>query len=319
MIPPFYENAVVVNELVKVYGPLHALDGLSFSVTRGEFFGILGPNGAGKTTTMGILAGLISPDAGSVMLAGKQAIGNNADLKKRLGLVPQELAFYPTLSAVDNLSFFGRIYGFRGQLLKEHIRNVLQIVQLEDRSKEPVSHFSNGMKRRLNLAIGLLHKPEILLLDEPTVGVDAQSRNAILESLQRLNREGVTILYSTHYMEEAQRLCGDLAIFDHGRIIARGSPRDLVQSLGEGLLRVKFLAPLSEDFLDQLRSSALTPLTSDENMVVQIKLDSKNKESAIRLVFAGADTRKLTILNLQVLEPSLESVFLNLTGRELRD
>lgn len=319
MSPFFYENAVVVNELVKVYGPLHALDGLSFSVTRGEFFGILGPNGAGKTTTMGILAGLISPDAGSVMLAGKQAIGNNADLKKRLGLVPQELAFYPTLSAVDNLSFFGRIYGFRGQLLKEHIRNVLQIVQLEDRSKEPVSHFSNGMKRRLNLAIGLLHKPEILLLDEPTVGVDAQSRNAILESLQRLNREGVTILYSTHYMEEAQRLCGDLAIFDHGRIIARGSPRDLVQSLGEGLLRVKFLAPLSEDFLDQLRSSALTPLTSDENMVVQIKLDSKNKESAIRLVFAGADTRKLTILNLQVLEPSLESVFLNLTGRELRD
>jgi ABC-2 type transport system ATP-binding protein len=319
MIPPFYENAVVVNELIKVYGPLHALDGLSFSVARGEFFGILGPNGAGKTTTMGILAGLISPDAGSVMLAGKQAIGNNADLKKRLGLVPQELAFYPTLSAVDNLSFFGRIYGFRGQLLKEHIRNVLQIVQLEDRSKEPVSHFSNGMKRRLNLAIGLLHKPEILLLDEPTVGVDAQSRNAILESLQRLNREGVTILYSTHYMEEAQRLCGDLAIFDHGRIIARGSPRDLVQSLGEGLLRVKFLAPLSEDFLDQLRSSALTPLTSDENMVVQIKLDSKNKESAIRLVFAGADTRKLTILNLQVLEPSLESVFLNLTGRELRD
>jgi ABC-2 type transport system ATP-binding protein len=319
MIPLFYENAVVVNELVKVYGPLHALDGLSFSVARGEFFGILGPNGAGKTTTMGILAGLISPDAGSIMLAGKQAIGNNADLKKRLGLVPQELAFYPTLSAVDNLSFFGRIYGFRGQLLKEHIRNVLQIVQLEDRSKEPVSHFSNGMKRRLNLAIGLLHKPEILLLDEPTVGVDAQSRNAILESLQRLNREGVTILYSTHYMEEAQRLCGDLAIFDHGRIIARGSPRDLVQSLGEGLLRVKFLAPLSEDFLDQLRSSALTPLTSDENMVVQIKLDSKNKESAIRLVFAGADTRKLTILNLQVLEPSLESVFLNLTGRELRD
>ena len=319
MSPLFYENAVVVNELVKVYGPLHALDGLSFSVTRGEFFGILGPNGAGKTTTMGILAGLISPDAGSVMLAGKQAIGNNADLKKRLGLVPQELAFYPTLSALDNLSFFGRIYGFRGQLLKEHIRNVLQIVQLEDRSKEPVSHFSNGMKRRLNLAIGLLHKPEILLLDEPTVGVDAQSRNAILESLQRLNREGVTILYSTHYMEEAQRLCGDLAIFDHGRIIARGSPRDLVQSLGEGLLRVKFLAPLSEDFLDQLRSSALTPLTSDENMVVQIKLDSKNKESAIRLVFAGADTRKLTILNLQVLEPSLESVFLNLTGRELRD
>ena len=319
MIPPCHENAVVVNELVKVYGPLHALDGLSFSVARGEFFGILGPNGAGKTTTMGILAGLISPDAGSVMLAGKQAMKYNADLKKRLGLVPQELAFYPTLSAVDNLSFFGRIYGFRGQLLKEHIRNVLQIVQLEDRSKEPVSHFSNGMKRRLNLAIGLLHKPEILLLDEPTVGVDAQSRNAILESLQRLNREGVTILYSTHYMEEAERLCGDLAIFDHGRIIARGSPRDLVQSLGEGLLRVKFLAPVSEDFLDQLRSSALTPWTSDANMVVQIKLDSKNKESAIRQVFAGADTWKLTIRNLQVLEPSLESVFLNLTGRELRD
>jgi ABC-2 type transport system ATP-binding protein len=319
MIAPCYENAVVVDELVKIYGSLHALDGLSFSVARGEFFGILGPNGAGKTTTMGILAGLISPDAGSIMLAGKQAMGNNADLKKRLGLVPQELAFYPTLSAVDNLSFFGRIYGFRGELLKERIRDVLQIVQLEDRSKEPVVHFSNGMKRRLNLAIGLLHKPEILLLDEPTVGVDAQSRNAILESLQRLNREGVTILYSTHYMEEAQRLCGDLAIFDNGRIIARGSPRDLVQSLGEGLLRVKFLTPVSEGFLDELRSLALAPWTSDEDMVLQAKLDSKNKESVIRLVFAGAETWKLTIRNLQVLEPSLESVFLNLTGRELRD
>ena len=319
MIPPCYENAVVVHGLVKVYGPLHALDGLSFSVARGEFFGILGPNGAGKTTTMGILSGLISPDAGSVMLGGKQTMGNMTDLKKRLGLVPQELAFYPTLSAIDNLSFFGSMYGLRGGSLQEHIRDVLQIVQLEDRSKEPVSNFSNGMKRRLNLAIGLLHKPEILLLDEPTVGVDAQSRNAILESLKRLNREGVTILYSTHYMEEAQRLCGDLAIFDHGRIIARGSPRDLVQSLGEGLLRVKFLTPVSEDFLDQLRSSALTPWTSDEDMVIQIKLDSKNKESAIRLVFAGADTWKLTIRNLQVLEPSLESVFLNLTGRELRD
>lgn len=312
-------DAVAVDGLIKTYGSLRALDGLSFSVARGEFFGILGPNGAGKTTTMGIMSGLIKPDAGSVSMAGIKCVGNNGDMKKKLGLVPQELAFYPTLSAVDNLSFFGQVYGLRGSVLKEHIKYALQIVQLEDRKQEPVIHFSNGMKRRLNLAIGLLHKPEILLLDEPTVGVDAQGRNAILESLQRLNMEGVTILYSTHYMEEAQRLCGNLAIFDHGHIIARGSPRDLVQSLGEGLIRVKFLAPVQDGFLHELRSLNLTPLTSDEGMVVNIKLDSRNKESVIRLVFAGAETWKLNVQNLQVLEPNLESVFLNLTGRELRD
>jgi ABC-2 type transport system ATP-binding protein len=310
---------VAVDGLVKTYGSLRALDGLSFSVACGEFFGILGPNGAGKTTTMGILSGLIKPDAGSFSIAGIECSGNNGNIKKKLGLVPQELAFYPTLSAVDNLSFFGQMYGLRGSLLKERIKNVLQIVQLEDRKVEPVIHFSNGMKRRLNLAIGLLHKPEILLLDEPTVGVDAQSRNAILESLQRLNMEGVTILYSTHYMEEAQRMCGNLAVFDHGRVIVRGSPHDLVQSLGEGLIRVKFLTPVQEGFLHELSSLNLAPLTSDEGLVVHIKLDSNTKESVIRLVFAGAETWKLNVLNLQVLEPNLESVFLNLTGRELRD
>lgn len=312
-------NAVAVDGLVKTYGSLRALDGLSFSVARGEFFGILGPNGAGKTTTMGILSGLIKPDAGSVSMAGIERAGNNVDIKKKLGLVPQELAFYPTLSAVDNLSFFGQVYGLRGSLLKEHIKDVLHIVQLEDRKHEPVIHFSNGMKRRLNLAIGLLHKPEILLLDEPTVGVDAQSRNAILESLQRLNMEGVTILYCTHYMEEAQRLCGNLAVFDHGRIIARGSPHDLVQSMGEGLLLVKFLTQAQEGFLHELCTLNLTSWTSNEGMVVHIKLDSKNKESVLRLVFAVADVWKLNVQNLQVLEPNLESVFLNLTGRELRD
>jgi ABC-2 type transport system ATP-binding protein len=312
-------NAVAVNELVKSYGPLRALDGLSFSVARGEFFGILGPNGAGKTTTIGILSGLIKPDAGSVSVAGIERLGNNGNIKKKLGLVPQELAFYPTLSAVDNLSFFGQMYGLRGSALKEHMKNVLQIVQLEDRKQEPVIHFSNGMKRRLNLAIGLLHKPEILLLDEPTVGVDAQSRNAILESLQRLNMAGVTILYSTHYMEEAQRLCGNLAVFDHGRIIARGSPHDLVHSLGEGLIRVKFFTPVQEGFLHELRFLNLIPLTSDGGIVVHIKLDSNNKESVIHQVFAGAERWKLKVQNLEVLEPNLESVFLNLTGRELRD
>jgi len=319
MTSPPSNDAVSVDGLVKAYGSLRALDGLSFSVARGEFFGILGPNGAGKTTTMGILSGLIKPDAGSVSMAGIKCVGKNGDIKKKLGLVPQELAFYPTLSAVDNLSFFGHVYGLRGSVLKEHIKNVLQIVQLEDRKQEPVIHFSNGMKRRLNLAIGLLHKPEILLLDEPTVGVDAQSRNAILETLQRLNMEEVTILYSTHYMEEAQRLCGKLAVFDHGRVIATGSPHDLVQSLGEGLIRVKFLTPVQEGFLHELRSVGLTVETSDECMVIHIKLDSNNKESVIRLVFARAETWKLNVLNLQVLEPSLESVFLNLTGRELRD
>jgi len=312
-------NAVAVNGLIKNYGSLRALDGLSFAVACGEFFGILGPNGAGKTTTMGILSGLIKPEAGSVSMAGIECAGNNGVLKKKLGFVPQELAFYPTLSAVDNLSFFGQLYGLQGRSLKEHINDVLHIVQLEDRKEEPVIQFSNGMKRRLNLAIGLLHKPEILLLDEPTVGVDAQSRNAILESLQRLNMEGVTILYSTHYMEEAQRLCGNLTVFDHGRIIARGSPHDLVKSLGEGLIRVKFFTPVQEGFLREIHNLALTAWTSDEGMVVHIKLDSRDKDSVIRLVFARAETWKLHVHNLQVLEPNLESVFLKLTGRELRD
>lgn len=312
-------DAISVDGLVKTYGPLRALDGLSFSVARGEFFGILGPNGAGKITTMRILSGIIKPHAGSFRMAGIECSGNNGNIKKKLGFVPQELAFYPTSSAVDNLSFFGQMFGLHGSLLKEHIKNVLQIVQLEVRKHEPVVHFSNGMKRRLNLAIGLLHKPEILLLDEPTVGVDAQRKNAILESLQRLNMKGVTILYSTHYMEEVQRMCGNLAVFDHGRVIARGSPHDLVQSLGESLIRVKFLTPVQEGFLHELSSLKLTPLTSDDGLVFHIKLNSNTKESVIRLVFAGAEKWKLNVLNLQVLEPNLGSVFLNLTGRELRD
>lgn len=209
-----------VRNLKKRFGELQAVDGVSFSVRPGMLLGLLGPNGAGKTTTISMLTGLVTPDSGEVLIDGKALIFDADPGKLKIGLVPQDLALYEELSSIANLQFFGALYGLRGEALKTAIDSALSLVGLTESAREPVKNFSGGMKRRLNLAAGLLHDPEIILLDEPTVGVDPQSRNAIFANLETLKARGKALLYTTHYMEEIERLADRIVIVDHGRVIA---------------------------------------------------------------------------------------------------
>ncbi|MGZ8250352.1 ABC transporter ATP-binding protein, partial [Methylomagnum sp.] len=266
---------------------------------------------------LGMLSGLITPSRGRIRIGGRPAEPRTAELKRKLGLVPQEFAFYPSLSARDNLQFFGAIFGLRGRRLRARIDAVLELAGLTGRAREPVAQFSGGMQRRLNIAIGLLHEPEILVLDEPTVGIDAQSRNAILEALQQLNRDGITVVYSTHYMEEAQRLCGRVAILDQGRIVALDSPRELVRALDQGVVEISFAEPLPSELRARLEGLASLRIADGEPSMVL--LETPRPEDILPGVFEAARHAGLAIRTLRVLEPSLETVFLKLTGRQLRD
>ena len=231
---PDHNLLLKVQNLRKSYpNGYEAVKGLDFNIRRGEIFGFLGPNGAGKTTTISMLSGLQPPTSGQIIFDGldTRSKRNLKQVKRQIGLVPQELALYPTLSAYDNLTFFGRIYSLSGKKLKQRVQSTLEMVGLADRAGDAVKTFSGGMKRRINIAAALLHEPQILFLDEPTVGVDPQSRNAIFESIEQLNRDGMTILYTTHYMEEAQRLCDRVAIIDNGQIVACDTTSALIRSI----------------------------------------------------------------------------------------
>lgn len=223
-------NAIEITGLTKRYrgAAEPAVNGLELSVETGEFFGLLGPNGAGKSTTLAIVCGLLRPNRGTVRILGNEVGKSLGQIRQILGLVPQELAIYPNLTARENLTFFAQMYGFRGARLKRRVEECLATVELEASADRLVSTFSGGMKRRANLAAALLHEPSVLVLDEPTVGIDAQSRSAILERLQGLNRAGTTVVYATHYMEEAQHLCSRVAIMDAGKILLQGPPSSLI-------------------------------------------------------------------------------------------
>jgi linearmycin/streptolysin S transport system ATP-binding protein len=223
---------LTINNLRKSFGTLVAVDGVSFAIERGQLLGLLGPNGAGKTTTVSMIAGLVTPDTGEVLVGGQRLSGDTDPVKRRIGLVPQDLALYEELSARDNLRFFGALYDLSGAALNSAIARSLELVELGDRAADKVKTFSGGMKRRLNLAAGLLHDPDILLLDEPTVGVDPQSRNAIFDNLEVLKRHGKALLYTTHYMEEAERLADRIVVIDHGRVIADDTLQGLQAHVG---------------------------------------------------------------------------------------
>jgi ABC-2 type transport system ATP-binding protein len=240
---------IEINGLVKRYGQRAAVDGVSFSVREGEIFGLLGPNGAGKTTTLSILSTLLEPDAGQVSIGSFDLAREAARIKPLIGYVPQELALFPTLSAWDNLAFFGRIYRLSGPVLKERINAVLDLVGLRDRAGDAVKTFSGGMQRRLNIAVGLIHQPRILFLDEPTVGVDPQSRIFIFEHVESLKAEGMTVLYTTHYMEEAERLCDRVAIMDRGQVLALDTTKNLIRLLGGGVIYAGLPSEAVEDTL----------------------------------------------------------------------
>jgi ABC-2 type transport system ATP-binding protein len=311
------KSIVIVENLWKSYAETDAVRGVTFQISQGEFFGLLGPNGAGKTTTIGILSGWIEPSGGSISIDGIDLFSWPKEIKARLGLVPQSFALYPTLCAKDNLVFFGRIYGLKGKRLKERIASVLRIVGLNDRANQTVATFSNGMKRRLNIALGLLHEPKILILDEPTVGVDPQSRNAILESLDSLNQSGVTLLYTTHYIEEAQRLCHRVAIMDQGKIIALDSPTNLIRDLGKGIIRLECKARIDDRLLNQIGQVGLVRDIDGDRR--RFHLETDHTEQASRELLELMKTRDGLLKTLDISEPNLETVFIHLTGKNLRD
>jgi ABC-2 type transport system ATP-binding protein len=306
-----------VLNVTKTYKTTPVVNDVSFSVREGEIFGLLGPNGAGKSTTISMATGVLKPTAGRILLDGHDLQEDLNRSKRLIGYVPQDLALYPTLSARDNLEFFGRIYGLTGRELAGRIQDVLKIVQLTERANDSVEHFSGGMKRRVNLAVGLLNRPRLLFLDEPTVGVDPQSRNAIFESLETLNREGISILYTTHYMEEAERLCARVAIMDNGKVIALDTPSDLIQRLGDGVIRLE-LNEAANDGLDQAirQLDSVKQVTRRGN---QLEIQSRKFEQTIIDAMQVVTSLNSRVTGMNLMEASLETVFLNLTGRSIRE
>lgn len=308
---------LVVRDLVRRFGDLTAVDGVSFAIARGETFGLLGPNGAGKTTTISMVAGLIPADAGTVTVGGEQMSPGSVAPKRLIGLVPQDLAIYPELTARENLTFFGRLQGISGTALKSRVEEVLSLIGLGERAKEATKNFSGGMKRRLNIGIGLLHQPELLILDEPTVGVDPQSRNSILESVEALSGEGMAVLYTTHYMEEAERLCDRIAIIDSGTVQAEGTRDELIRLTGgvdhirlEGSGDTAAAATLLREL------PAVQAVDADRHSLV---LTVRDAPTAVAGIVNGATNAGMSLADVQISRPDLESVFLHLTGKGLRD
>lgn len=293
---------ITVHELQKSFGSLKAVNGLSFEIQRGEAFGLLGPNGAGKTTTISMMVGLLQPDGGSVTVNGQNP--TNPDCRRVIGVAPQALALYEELTGRENLEFFGALYGLTGANLKERVNWALAFAGLEDRARERLENYSGGMKRRINIAAALIQDPEILLLDEPTVGVDPQSRNHIFESIQQLKEQGLTIIYTTHYMEEAQRLCDRVAIVDHGRLMALDTVPGLISHHGG--------SSVVQAELDFVPSGFELPGKTSER---EIRFESNQPLEEI----AQLSSQGVKFQTLQVAKPDLESVFLNLTGKSLRD
>lgn len=303
--------------LKKAYGDLQAVNGVSFSVKEGEILGLLGPNGAGKTTTVSMVAGLTTPDSGEVLIDGSSVTRETDPRKEALGLVPQEIALFEKLSAGDNLRFFGALYGLAGGALHAAVERSLDYAGLRERAGDRVKTFSGGMKRRLNLAAGLLHDPRILLLDEPTVGVDPQSRNAIFDNLEALRDEGMALLYTTHYMEEAERLCDRVVIIDNGKILADDSPRALCRSLPvASSLRVEFSDSVSAKDVDGLKEVKGVISVEFKDGAAQIELEEIYAASDVLAWFSG---KGLVYTSVQSRRADLEAVFLNMTGRKLRD
>jgi ABC-2 type transport system ATP-binding protein len=304
---------LAIDALTHRYGSLTALDNVSLAIPRGEFFGLLGPNGAGKSTLMSLVTGLRSPTAGTLTLDGRPLRPESHEVRATIGFVPQTLALYDDLSAEANLRFFGRLYGLSGATLTARAAEGLEAVGLADRRADKVGTFSGGMQRRLNLAAALLHRPSLLLCDEPTVGVDPQSRNALFEVLERLNAGGMTIVYSTHYMEEAARLCSRIAVIDHGHILADGTLADLLGRLpGAETVTADRQALTPAD----LSALAAHGTVSHEGDTVRILL---RPDASLSAFFRDTEARGLPSLAFQLSRPTLEDVFLHLTGKSLRD
>ena len=311
------EKVIEVRAIEKSFGASQVVKEVSLDVRSGEIFGLLGPNGAGKTTLISVLTGILSPDKGSATICGYDLVREIRKIKDVVSLVPQDLTIYQELSALENLTFFGHMYHLSSSQLQKRVNEVLEIVQLKDVAKKKVATYSGGMKRRLNLAIGLLNQPRVLFLDEPTVGIDPQSRNHIFECIRMLVSErNMSVFYTTHYMEEAQALCQQVAIYDHGQIIAQGSPQELIHRIGNG--RLTFL-------LNELPTTLLASIQALPSVQNAEYAEPTLTISAISLYQAAADSIALLqdagveVKDMQTQETNLETVFLSLTGKDLRE
>ena len=333
---------VEVSGVVKRFGDITAVDDVSFEIADGEIFGLLGPNGAGKTTTISMISCLLAPDEGDVRVAGHSVLSDSIGVRRELGVVPQEIALYPTLTAAENLRFWGRMYGLSGKPLEEAVAYGLEMAGLEDKAKVRVETFSGGMKRRINIAAGILHRPKVLLMDEPTVGIDPQSRNHILDTVRDLNRAGMTVVYTSHYMEEVEALCDRIAIVDHGKAIALGTLDELRALVGdEDRIRIQMGDDLSastaEDETEQLAEEAeqiavpaevlaalggvraLEGVTQAEVIGSTLEVLAHDAATVLGGVVEAVTRAGAHVRAVEVVEPNLESVFLHLTGRGLRD
>jgi ABC-2 type transport system ATP-binding protein len=308
-----------VQNLVKKYGDLTAVDGVSFDIQAGEVFSLLGPNGAGKTTTISMLSCLLEPTSGDALVDGHSVTREAIEVKRIIGVVPQEIALYEDLSARENLNFWGQMYGLGGSSLKTRVTEVLEQIGLADRAKDKIKTYSGGMKRRVNIGVGLLHHPQLLFMDEPTVGIDPQSRRSILDSVKDLNKAGVTVLYTTHYMEEAEELSHRVGIVDQGKMIAIGTQKELTQVVGENeTLRLHTGENVDmQPLMDALKElPQVIHVSASDNMVVLIVPEA---DDALPPVLGKADRLGYKIRSVDIQEPNLEAVFLKLTGRALRD
>jgi ABC-2 type transport system ATP-binding protein len=308
-----------VQQLVKKYGDKTAVNGISFDIQAGEIFSLLGPNGAGKTTTISVLSTLYVPTSGDAVIGGHSVVKEPMAVRNLIGVVPQDLALYEDLTARENLSFWGQMYNLSGKALNVRVDQVLEQIGLKDRANQRVKTFSGGMKRRVNIGVGLLHQPRLLFMDEPTVGIDPQSRRAILDSVKDLNRQGMTVLYTTHYMEEAQELSDRVGIIDHGDLIALGTQGELTRQVGEYEALQLHISEMddSEALAQALRGveGVVRADVIDHN----ITLITPEAEKILAPVVSRANERGIRIHTVTIQEPNLEAVFLHLTGRALRD
>ncbi len=308
---------VKIEELTKKFGDLTAVDNISLDIEEGEIYGLLGPNGAGKSTIINILCGLLTMDKGTVEILGKDIEKNSTYTKQNIGVVPQDIAIYEDLTAYENVKFFASLYGLKRSEIKEKVEEALKFVGLLDKKKQYPKNFSGGMKRRLNIACAIAHRPKLIIMDEPTVGIDPQSRNHILQSVKKLNSLGCTIIYTTHYMEEVEAICGNIAIIDHGKVIAQGTKEELNSIVTD----VNYIEITVEDVnvvnVEELNSIVGVLQIEVENE--KIKIESKRDVTNLDKIILFFTNNNISIVNIESKNPDLESVFLTLTGRKLRD
>ncbi|MCQ6264213.1 ABC transporter ATP-binding protein [Fictibacillus sp. WQ 8-8] len=310
-------NVLEINNLTKKFGDFIAVDNMSLTIKEGEIFGFLGSNGAGKSTTINMIAGLLRSNEGEIKILGKNIANNSKFAKMNIGIVPQDLAIYEDMTAYENIRFFAGLYGLRGAELKDRVEEALEFVGLLDKQKNFPKNFSGGMKRRLNIACAIAHRPKLIIMDEPTVGIDPQSRNYILNSVRKLNEMGCTVIYTSHYMEEVEEICTRIAIVDHGKVIAEGTKEQLkaiITDTKDIWVDVKSNENIEENILKDI--NGVNTVQVEENIV---KINSQAEVSNLNKIIQYFINREIEIRSLQEQAPNLETVFLTLTGRNLRD